>query len=286
MKIAFLTNNLNAAKQCNNADILYFGDEFCQNKIPDTKTVQKAYKWASGNNIQFVFVLPYITNEKIKCVDSVLKYLNALQTKTEVIFNDWGTFTMIASYNRLLPVMGRLLTKQRKDPIAEAVILNKQSKIKVMSENNQKFIVETKKIPKTLKTYFQKSFLDTSYATDFMISNNINRCELDLLPWGNKLNINKKIKQSVYYPFVNISTTRYCGAINLTYTNKCNFICLKQTLEIGKDKLKYPYIINGNAIFYKASEKMLCDALKNKNTDRVVINDSLTLQNLKDKKHI
>lgn len=286
MKIAFLTNNLNTAEKCNNADILYFGDEFCQNKIPDIKTVQKAYKWASGNNIQFVFVLPYLTNEKIKRVDSVLKYLNALKTKTEVIFNDWGTFTMIASYKRLLPVIGRLLTKQRKDPMAEAIILNKQNKMKVMIENNQKIIVETKKTPKSLKTYFQKSFLDSDHVTDFMISNNINRCELDLLPWGSKLNINKKIKQSVYYPFVNISTTRYCGAINLAYTNKCNFICLKQTLEIGKDKLKYPYIIKGNAIFYQASEKMLYDALQNKNTDRIVINDFLTLQNLKDKKRI
>ncbi len=284
MEIAFITDNLNTAKKCRNADILYFGDEFCQNRIPDTKTVQTAYELATARKIKFTFVLPYITNEKIKAVDRVLEYLNGLETKIEVVFNDWGTFLMIAAYKNLSPVLGRLLAKQRKDPVAEDIILNKQNKMKIITGTRKKLMVETKKVPLSLKTYFQKSFLDIAHVTDFMISNNINRFELDLLPWGSKLNINKKIKQSVYYPFVNISTTRYCGAINLSYANKCNFICRNRTLEIGKDKLKYTYIIKGNAIFYKASPEMLSKALSNKNTDRIVINDLPALQHLKDKK--
>ncbi|MFA6614424.1 MAG: hypothetical protein WCS83_06580, partial [Endomicrobiia bacterium] len=221
MKYAFITNQLNIAKKCKNIDILYFGDEFCQNKIPNKQTIQTAYQWASKNNLQFVLVLPYITNEKTELVNKILEYLNNQKITMEVVFNDWGTFTMISKYKYLSPVLGRLLTKQRKDPIADTILTNQQNKMKVVLENNKKLILESKKVPTNLKTYFQKSYIDVPHVMDFMLSNNIKRYELDLLPWGNKLDINKKIKSSIYYPYVNISTTRYCGAINLSYTNKC-----------------------------------------------------------------
>lgn len=281
MKYAFITNQLNIAKKCKNIDILYFGDEFCQNKIPNKQTIQTAYKWAYKNNLQFVLVLPYITNEKTELVNEILEYLNNQKIKMEVVFNDWGTFTMIGKYKYLSPVLGRLLTKQKKDPIAETILTNKQNKMKVVLENNKKLILESKKVPASLTTYFQKSYIDVPHVMDFMVSNNINRYELDLLPWGNKLNINKKIKSSIYFPYVNISTTRYCGAINLSYTNKCNLICQKQVIEIGKNKLDYPYIIMGNAIFYQATKEMLNKEIKNKNIDRIVINDISMLEILK-----
>lgn len=273
MKYAFITNELNIAKKCKNINILYFGDEFCQNKIGTKQKVQLAYEWSKKNNIQFVLVLPCLTNDKTIQVEQILKYLDSQNKKIEVVFNDWGTFVMVSCYKYLVSVLGRLLTKQRKDPIANEILENQQTKMKIILYKNKKVIVTPKKVPLSLKTYFQKSFVDVSYVMDFMISNNIKRYELDLLPWGNKLNINKKIKVSVYYPYVNISATRYCGAINFADTNKCNMICKKQKIEVGKNKFKYPYIIIGNAIFYKATKEMLSKETKNKNIDRIVFND-------------
>lgn len=87
--------------------------------------------------------------------------------------------------------------------------------------SGKKTIVKAKQVHQTLKTYFQKSFLDVPHVMDFMTANKI---------------------------------TRYCGAINLKYTKICSRICKSQTMEVGINKLKYPYIIKGNAVFYEVSK--------------------------------
>lgn len=280
MKYAFLTDNADILNKIQKPDILYFGNEFCQNIIPAKKQISKAFNWALKNKIPFVFVLPYITNDKIKKADSLLQLLNDKKQDIEIVFNDWGTLSLILKYKNLKPVLGRLLTKQRKDPIAENIIENRQNKIKIAIIDGKKTIVKAKQVPETLKTYFQKSFLDVPHVIDFMTANKIKRYELDLLPWGTKIKTNKKIQLSIYYPYVNITTTRYCGAINLKYTKICSKICQSQIMEVGINKLKYPYIIKGNAVFYKTSKDILNKTVKNANIDRIVINDLETLNKL------
>jgi hypothetical protein len=280
MKYAFLTDNIGVLNKIQKPDILYFGNEFCQNIIPAKQHINKAFQWALKNNIQFVFVLPYITNDKVKTADSLLHILNNKKRNIEIVFNDWGTLSLILKYKNLQPVLGRLLTKQRKDPIAENIIQNTQNKIKIAVIDGKKTIIKAKKVPLTLKTYFQKSFLDVGQVIDFMTENNIKRYELDLLPWGIKIKTDKKIKLSIYYPYVNITTTRYCGAVNLKYTKICSKICKSQIIEAGTNKLKYPYIIKGNAVFYKTSKDILDKTVNAGNIDRIVINDLQTLNKL------
>lgn len=280
MKYAFLTDNAEVLSKIKKPDILYFGNEFCQNMMPTQKQINKVFNWTLRNNIRFVFVLPYITNDKVKMADNLLKILNNKKRNIEVVFNDWGTLSLILKYKKLQPVLGRLLTKQRKDPIAENIIQNRQNKIKITLIDGKNTIVKAKKVPQTLKTYFQKSFLDVGHVMEFMKKNNVKRYELDLLPWGLKIKTDKKIKLSIYYPYVNITTTRYCGAVNLKYTKICSKICQSQIIEAGKNKLKYPYIIKGNAVFYKTSKDILDKTVKTGNIDRIVINDLQTLNKL------
>lgn len=276
MEIAFITNNIKDLKKLEKIDVLYFGNEFCQNKIPNLKQIEYAYDFSKNNKIKFVLVLPYITNTKIGLVNNLLIFLNSKKEKKEVVFNDWGSFTLISQYKNLKPVLGRLLNKQRKDPIVQNILENTQPKMKIIIENNKQVLVQTKPVPKTLINYFQHTYLDVPEVQNFMIKNNITRYETDLVPWQNKLNINKKIKLSVYYPYVNISATRYCGAINLNYSSKCNKICEKQTIIVGNKTLKYPYYIIGNAIFYKADLNILKKELKCSKINRIVFNDIKT----------
>jgi len=273
MEIAFITHKIKDLKKLERIDVLYFGDEFCQNKIPNLKQVEYCYDFCINKKIKFVLVLSFITNAKIKFVTDLLKFLNSKEEKIEVIFNDWGTFALISEYKNLKPVLGRLLNKQRKDPIAQKILENNQPKIKVITEQRQQIIVHAKLVPQSLLKYFQSTYLDVTEVQNFMIKNNITRYELDLLPWNTNLNINKKIKISMYYPYVNISTTRYCGAINLDYSSKCNKICEKQNIVIGEKSLDYPYTVIGNAIFYKATRTMLEKELKNSKINRIVFND-------------
>jgi hypothetical protein len=273
MEIAFITNKLQDLKKLKQTDVLYFGDEFCQNKIPNIKQTEHCYKFCINNKIKFVLVLPFITNAKVCLVNRLLNFLNSKKEKTEVVFNDWGTFMLVSQYKNLKPVLGRLLNKQRKDPIVQKIFENKQPKMKIITEQGKQVIAQAKQIPNTLIKYFQSSYLTAFEVQEFMIKNNITRYELDLLPWNTKLNINKKIKLTVYYPYVNISATRYCGAINLDYNSKCNKICEKQNIIIGEKSLEYPYTIIGNAIFYKSTETMLKKELKNNKINRIVFND-------------
>ena len=277
MEIAFITDTIKDLNKLKNIDVLYFGNEFCQNKIPNLKQLEYCYGFCLNNKIKFVFVLPYITNAKINSVNKILNFLNSKKERIEVVFNDWGTFTLISNHKNLQPVLGRLLNKQRKDPIAQKILENTQPKMKVITEKGKQIIVQSKQMPKTLKTYFQHTFLDVSSVQNFMLKNNINRYELDLLPWGTKVNVNKKIKISIYYPYVNISSTRYCGAINLDYNSKCNKSCYKQKIIVGEKTLDYPYIIIGNAIFYKATKTILEKELKNNKINRIVFNDIKSL---------
>ena len=281
METAFITDNIKDLKKLKNIDVLYFGNEFCQNKIPTLKQIEYSYNFTKNNKIGFVLVLPFITDLNVNIVNKLLVSLNLKKEQTEVVFNDWGTFTLISQYKNLKPVLGRLLNKQRKDPIAQEIFKNTQPKMKVITENDKKVLVQSKQIPKTLINYFQQTYLNVPEVQNFMIKNNITRYEMDLVPWQNKLTVNKKISLSVYFPYVNISATRYCGAINLNYNSKCNKICQKQKIVIGKNSFKFPYYIIGNAIFYKATTDMLKKELNVNKINRIVFNDIEELQNFK-----
>lgn len=273
METAFITDNIKELQRLKNINVLYFGNEFCQNRIPNLKQLKYCYDFCINNKIKLVFVLPFITNSKVSVVNNLLNFLNSQKEKPEVVFNDWGTFNLISSYKNLKPVLGRLLNKQRKDPVAQKIFENSQPKMKIIKENGKQVIVQLKQVPKTLINYFQHTYLDVPEIQNFMIRNNITRYETDLVPWQNKLKLTKKISLSVYYPYINISATRYCGAINLDYNSKCNKICQKQKIVVGEKTFDYPYYIIGNAIFYKATPDMLKKELKCSKINRIVFND-------------
>ena len=245
MKTIKFINNIKNFNKYKKEKHIYFGSETCEKKLfrlNDLKNI------VSKNNKQKItLVFPYLTPKYFDEVKKMFPFISLHRNIfCEVVFNDWGTFILISQYKNLKPVLGRLLNKQRKDPIVQNILDNTQPKMKFIVENNKQILITAKSVPKTLIKYFQHTFLDVSFVQDFMLKNNINRYELDLLPWGTKLNINKKIKLSIYYPYVAVSTTRYCGAINLDYDSKCNRICEKQKIVTGENSLDYPYVIFGN----------------------------------------
>jgi len=77
----------------------------------------------------------------------------------------------------------------------------------------------------------------------------------------------KNIKTSVYFPYIKISTTKYCGQLNMI-KNNCSKQCEKSDIILKKYRTKFNYIIKGNAVFYK-NVKIANTIL----TDRIVYND-------------
>lgn len=262
-----IINNLENLNKCGNYDRIYFGNEFCQIKNPQLKDLKYIVSNASGKKFSIVF--PYLTEQYFKQVKQLVAFISKhSEIFDEIIFNDWGLFYFIReNYPDRKLVLGRLLTKQKTDPFATEIIANKQKII--ASENN---IFVPKKVSNDAVEYFSETFINSKIFQKFMVKNNIVRVEIDNLNWDIKVKLPKNIKASVYYPYVKISTTRFCGYLNMLGHN-CSKQCDKFSIELNKYRSQYNYIINGNTVLFKNDKLPTVKQLQNNCIDRIVLND-------------
>ena len=252
------------------ADRIYFGNEFCENLIPDLRVLKKWYLFSRKEKKDFSFVTPFVTNRGLKKLKELFGFLDS-RNGVEVIFNDWGVFYFLKHhFKNLIPVLGRLLTKQRRDPRILSVLLNKQKKITCFIGNNKtKHIFSCKKAPPpTLFEHFQSSIINVPVFQKFLINNGIKRVEIDNMIWKMKINIPAEIGVSVYFPYGYISTTRRCWELTLGY-NPCKKECKKYFLCFKDASLPAPFYSIGNTVFYK-SRVLSCEELKQTKNFRIV----------------
>ena len=225
---------------------IYFGNEFCERIIPSDKDVIKILDFADDRGMNFTFVTPWSTDKGIK---SIKKILPTLPKNTEVIFNDWGVFRIIKKY-RLKPTMGRLLVTTRRDP--------------AISQANPHI------------NFLKSSNLKNNTFQNFLIENLIERVEIDNVIQEHDFCLNKKIKASLYYPFVYIASGKKCIAANcgglpnkrIMVTKECNIDCSKYILTAKINGLKERVIIKGNTCFYRNKNKP--SNINHKDIDRMV----------------
>lgn len=247
---------------------IYFGDEFCEKKMPTLKDLKYLVSRARNKKISVVF--PYLTEPYL---DKAKKILNYISDKDyvfdEIVFNDWGLFYYIRkNYPRMKLVLGRLLTKQKTDPFAREIILNKQKKTVCADKK----ILIPKKVPKNTLEYFGETLINSKIFQRFMSDNNIIRVELDNLNWDMKVKLPGKIKASLYFPYAKITTTRFCGYLNML-ENNCSKQCEKLKIKLKRSVAGYDYVIKGNAVFFKNGRLPSGEYLKNNCIDRIVLND-------------
>jgi len=264
MKIekAKLIHNISELNLCDKFDRIYFGDEFCENKMPNLGNLKFLEKNVVDKKITVVF--PYITQSNLKKIQALIRFISENSLKfDEILFNDWGIFYFIReNYPKLKLVLGRLLTKQKTDPFANDIILNKQE----MVSSKQKVFVP-KKISGDTFEYFSQSLINSLIFQKFMIKNNIVRVELDNLNWDMNIKLPKDVKASIYFPYTKISTTRYCGQLNML-KNNCSKQCEKSNIVLKKYRTKFSYVIKGNVVFFRNTK------VSNINlADRIVYND-------------
>ncbi len=247
---ALLINRIKDFKK--NIDRIYFGNEFCQNLIPTLATLKKWYFFTRVKNKEFTFVTPFVTNNGLKKLKNLLVFLNS-QKNIEVVFNDWGVFKFIKdNFKNLNPALGRLLTKQRRDPRMAKIFLGKQKVAELFSPNKKtKTIYLPKKAPLSLFEHYQGSVMNVPIFQKYLLSKGINRVEIDNLVWEMNVNVNKKIGISIYLPYEYIATTRMCGKLTLTYS-ACKKECKKYFLQLEDKSLPCPFYSIGNTLFYKS----------------------------------
>ena len=234
--------------------------------MPEIKDLRKLLKYGG---IKVTLVFPYITQERFKDAAKILEFV--FQNKSffdEIVFNDWGLFYFIRTkYPSVKLVLGRLLTKQKTDPFACEIIKNSQ---KAVIFNNKIFV--PKKVSRHTAIYFGQTLINSPVFQRFMIDNNIVRVELNNLKWNMEIKLPQDIKASVYYPYVEISTTRFCRYLNMS-KNLCKKQCLQKEIKLKKYRSPYNYIIRGNAVFFKNDKLPSLKQLQKNHIDRIVLND-------------
>lgn len=249
-EIALLINRVETIVK--NIDRIYLGNEFCENLIPILDTLKRGYFYAKAKNKKFTFVTPFVTNVGLTRIEGLLNFLNN-QKDVEVVFNDWGVFKLIKDkFKNLKPVLGRLLTKQRRDPRILKIFLDRQKFREILSpDKKRKTILFPKEVPRTLFEHYQASVINIPVFQEYLLSQGINRIEIDNLVWEMNVKVNKKIGVSIYLPYGYITTSRMCGKLTLTYA-ACKKECKKYFLQLEDESLPVPFYGIGNTIFYKS----------------------------------
>lgn len=232
---------------------LYFGNEFCERLIPGRDELRRAAGWAEAHSIPLTLVTPYVTDEGLEAIRQLLKEAGALSCLDEIVFNDWGVLALLgATGERFAPVLGRLLTKQKRGPR----ILNMMEKV-----------------PFPMLAHFRRTSADSDSFSSFLRERGIKRIELDNLLQG--IERTSDTPASLHIPYAYVSTTRYCltafaGSKN-PYFRKigpCNRQCRQYSFELSNRGMPVTLLLKGNTYFFE--NPSLPDNLEKLGVDRIV----------------
>lgn len=240
-------------------DRIYFGNEFCERLIPNKVQLKKVSDFTKEKNVNLTFVTPYITDKGMSKLKTLLPYLSNIKEDAEVIVNSYGTLSLV-NESKLTPVWGRLLTKQKKGPRILNII---------------------KKLPLPALRRFKQTNI-TSVVETFLKKNKVKRIELDNALQGIDVNL-KELKASIYYPYVYVTTSRFCMTNlcekseerNLLGVFPCKKECQKYTFELRNKHMPIPLILKGNTQFFK--NERLPEDLEKKNIDRLVYQPEINI---------
>lgn len=231
---------------------IYFGNEFCERLIPNKAQLKKVLGFTEEKGLCFTFVTPYTTDENIPKLEILFSYLSEVDKNIEVVVNSYGILNIVNRFG-LTPVFGRLLVKQKKGPR----ILNLAKSLP----------------PSALKRFKQTNI--TSIVEKFLKQNKVIRIELDNALQGIDINL-KELKASLYYPYVYVTTSRFCMSNSCEKSEKrellgifpCKKECQKYTFELRNKHMPKNLILKGNTQFFR--NDALPEGLEEKNIDRLV----------------
>ncbi len=254
MEKALLVNGPNQVKRAAGFDRIYFGSEFCQNRIPPIGVFGRIAAETALQKKGLTLLTPYVTDSGMERIEKLLCYLDKARPGAEVVFNDWGVFYLIKTrFKNVVPVLGRLLTKQNKDPRAIKILTNRQErKIVFDAGTKNSFITIPRKVPPSLLKHFKSGMINTGSFHGFLADNRIRRVEVDNPIWTMEMKAQGDINVSLYYPYAYITTTRLCGLVNLSYA-RCGKSCRAYRLSLKIAPAPAPFYIRGNSVFYKTA---------------------------------
>jgi len=232
---------------------LYFGQEFCERLIPEKNSLQEIIEFSKSRAMELTLVTPFVTEDGLGKWFDLAGEFACLNPGGEVVFNDLGLFDKaVEELDRINPVLGRLLTKQKRGP---------------------RILRLAGKVPGELIEHFSRFNADVPHLSDFYRECGFSRIELDNTLQG--IIRDGDMPASLYYPYVYISTARMCitnQCKDRTKIMRCIFPCKKECREIhfkiNHNEVPVDVILAGNTQFIK--NPTLPDNLEELHIDRLV----------------
>ncbi len=257
---------------------IYWGTEFCQNLIPNLADTERILRFIKQNDLRFSLVTPFVTERGLNRLNKIFRWLKKQRVKNpEIVVNDWGVLECLhTEFNGLFEIaLGRLLVRQQRDPAIKKV-LEKQLPFAVKGKDGKINIIVHQPPAKKYRKGIKASYINSPLLQDFLSKFGIRRVELNNLIQG--LNLEGiRLKKSLYTPFVNISTTRFCPMQTrfqkIYRINVCHREC-QRYYDILRNRA-VPKIIykRGNTTFYKNPVNI--KKIENSGIDRLVFQPQL-----------
>lgn len=239
-------------------DHLYIGNQFCHLLFPERKLLFEIIEKAAAEQVEITLVFSYIREYMLdyitELLDEINRWCEEKRQSVEIVVNDWGMASLVKKSRRnLIPSLGILLNKRRKDPR----IPFKKGEQKWFERNS-------------LNAGFYRDFLEREYG--------IQRFEWESCGYEQQI---PPGKNSLHIPFYQTNTSQYCplGAVCETgergrqkLAKKCPGYCTEYALLYPE----HLHMIGGyNSLFgidmrILKEEEILKNYIQN-GVDRVVI---------------
>jgi hypothetical protein len=230
--------------ELDNLTHLYVGDEFCERLLPSYLLLEELFSRFNRSQKKISIVTPYLTNKGIKQLLSIIDWVYTKNFRCEIIINDWAVLEILRNY------------KDRFELIAGRLLISRYFSKFHLHCRSRKFSKTKKK--RNFYCFFPESFLD------FLKKNNIFRLEfnsLDHLKATNNQLFKRGFKSHIYFPFMYLTTSRYCTypGGHGTRVNKsivsCNNECKSLYAVMKNNKFLSEIFVKGNTYFTKITEK-------------------------------
>lgn len=174
-------------------DRLYIGNQFCPHLFPKEEQFFALLEKADKERMEVTVAFSFIREDRLAQTEQLLTRLDewckqqetsgAEKKRLEVVVNDWGLAHLVKRTEHLIPCLGTLLNKRKKDPR----MFYKMGDKTLLEQNN-------------LNAGFYRTYLEESFG-------------ISCYEWescGYTQEIPQKIQNHLHVPFYQTNTSSYC----------------------------------------------------------------------------
>ena len=174
-------------------DRLYIGNQFCPHLFPEEEQFFALLEKADKERMEVTVAFSFIREDRLAQIEQLLTRLDqwceqqetsgAEKKRLEVVVNDWGLAHLVKRTEHLIPCLGTLLNKRKKDPRMSYKMGDKT----LLEQNN-------------LNAGFYRTYLEESFG-------------ISCYEWescGYTQEISQKIQNHLHVPFYQTNTSSYC----------------------------------------------------------------------------